>query len=119
MIFNIIFEYLLQSGLEKNVFGSHLVSLPASEKRIPPPAFASDPLKIVGDTDEGGSVVSLANTDVKYSDQVYNSTVGVGSIFTQPEIIEVDGPNALEGQFLQDQEHHLVKTVSLISLSDT
>lgn len=34
----------MQTGLEKNLFGNHPVSLPVAESRSPPPAFASDPL---------------------------------------------------------------------------
>ncbi|CAD5173668.1 unnamed protein product [Musa acuminata subsp. malaccensis] len=121
-------EAIIQSGLEKNVFGNHLVSLPAVENRVPPPAFASDPLvhvSAVEDTEKGGATsvdpvedsrptLSLPVTDDKYSDEVYNSTIGVGSSKPiEPEIVEVDGPDALGNQFMQNQDHHLVKSTSL------
>ncbi|CAD5183668.1 uncharacterized protein LOC135634323 isoform X1 [Musa acuminata AAA Group] len=112
-------EAIIQSGLEKNVFGNHLVSLSA-ENRVPPPAFASEPImrmSSVEDTERGGAssvnsvkdskpMLSLTVTDDKYS-ELY-STIGVGSSKLEPEIVEVDGPNALENQFMQDQEPHLM-----------
>ncbi|RWW33643.1 hypothetical protein GW17_00001630, partial [Ensete ventricosum] len=121
---------VLQSGLEKNIFGNHLVSLPAVENHMPPPAFASDPLmhvSAVEDTEKGGATsvdpvedsrrtLSLPVTHDKYSDEVYNSTIGVGSSNTiEPEIVEVDDPNALGNQFMQNEELHHVKSASLVS----
>lgn len=120
-----VLSHVLQSGLEKNVFGNHLVSLSA-ENRVPPPAFASEPIMRMSsaeDTERGGAssinsvkdskpMLSLTVTDDKYS-ELY-STIGVGSSKLEPEIVEVDGPNALENQFMQDQEPHLMKSVSLL-----
>ncbi|KAH6823641.1 RING/U-box superfamily protein [Perilla frutescens var. hirtella] len=37
-------EAIVQTGLEKNVFGNHPVPLQGVESRSPPPAFASEPL---------------------------------------------------------------------------
>ncbi|KAH6767056.1 RING/U-box superfamily protein [Perilla frutescens var. hirtella] len=37
-------EAIMQTGLEKNVFGNNPVPLLAAESRSPPPAFASEPL---------------------------------------------------------------------------
>uniref|UniRef100_A0A7N0TWR8 ZFPL1-like U-box domain-containing protein n=1 Tax=Kalanchoe fedtschenkoi TaxID=63787 RepID=A0A7N0TWR8_KALFE len=37
-------EAIMQTGLEKNVFGNHPVSMPTPGSHGPPPAFASDPL---------------------------------------------------------------------------
>ncbi|CAA7399405.1 unnamed protein product [Spirodela intermedia] len=45
-------EAIIQSGLEKNIFGNHLVTLPSAESRSPPPAFASDPLMRVSASEE-------------------------------------------------------------------
>ncbi|RZS02357.1 hypothetical protein BHM03_00032403 [Ensete ventricosum] len=124
---------VLQSGLEKNIFGNHLVSLPAVENHMPPPAFASDPLmhvSAVEDTEKGGATsvdpvedsrrtLSLPVTHDKYSDEVYNSTIGVGSSNTiEPEIVEVDDPNALGNQFMQNEEHHHVKSASLVCMDE-
>lgn len=119
-----------QSGLEKNVFGNHIVPPPASGNRGPP-AFASDPLIQISpaeDTEGGASsvnsdkdsrpTISVQATDAKYLDEVCNSIVGVGSsMVTESEIVELDGPNALEHQIMQDQDPHFTKTVSLMSLT--
>ncbi|WOK92347.1 zinc finger protein-like [Canna indica] len=102
-------EAIFQSGLEKNVFGDHLVSVAASDNRDPPPAFASDPLSHVSaveEIDKGGAT----SVNDKYSNEAFRYTVGVGSSrLIEPEIVEVDGPNSLENQFMQDQEH-LIKS---------
>ncbi|XP_078437107.1 RING/U-box superfamily protein [Wolffia australiana] len=45
-------EAIIQSGLEKNIFGNHVVTLPSAEARSPPPAFASDPLMRVSKSQE-------------------------------------------------------------------
>ncbi|KAG9148188.1 hypothetical protein Leryth_014125 [Lithospermum erythrorhizon] len=37
-------EAIMQSGMEKNLFGNHPVSLQPAETRSPPPAFSSGPL---------------------------------------------------------------------------
>ncbi|KAK4405165.1 Mitotic checkpoint protein BUB3.2 [Sesamum angolense] len=37
-------EAIMQTGLEKNLFGNHPVPLHGTESRSPPPAFASEPL---------------------------------------------------------------------------
>ncbi|XP_042458025.1 zinc finger protein-like 1 homolog [Zingiber officinale] len=118
-------EAIIQSGLEKNVFGNHAVSPPALEHRVPPPAFTSDPLvrtSVAEEKDKSGATsvysdkdsrptISSPTTDDKYLDEVYNSIVGVGSSkVTESEIVEVDGPNGLEHQLMKDQEPCLVKT---------
>ncbi|KAM5546982.1 hypothetical protein ABKV19_001486 [Rosa sericea] len=35
-------EAIMQTGLEKNLFGNHPVSLSSTESHSPPPAFSSD-----------------------------------------------------------------------------
>lgn len=55
----------LQSGLEKNLFGNHPVTLPGTEPREPPPAFASDPLKQVsvgGKDSEGLAAIATGSS---------------------------------------------------------
>ncbi|KAG6514714.1 hypothetical protein ZIOFF_025084 [Zingiber officinale] len=112
------------SDLEKNVFGNHVVSSTASEHRVPP-AFTSDPLvriSVAEEKDKGRTAsvnsdkdsrptISLPVTDDKYFDELYNTSVGAGSSkVTESEIIEVDGPNALENQLMKDQEPLPIKT---------
>uniref|UniRef100_A0A7N0TNT9 RING-type domain-containing protein n=1 Tax=Kalanchoe fedtschenkoi TaxID=63787 RepID=A0A7N0TNT9_KALFE len=54
-------EVIMQTGVEKSVFGNHPVSMPVTGSRGPPPAFASDPLvHMSGASGEGkdGSKIS-------------------------------------------------------------
>ncbi|KAL8172281.1 hypothetical protein V2J09_024085 [Rumex salicifolius] len=72
-------EAIMQTGIEKNVFGNH----PVQESHGPPPAFASDPLKRIS---VGGR------------EDVQNS--GGSTSITSSEIIQVDVPlldNSLTG----------------------
>ncbi|GMH03102.1 hypothetical protein Nepgr_004941 [Nepenthes gracilis] len=82
-------EAIMQTGIEKNVFGNHLVSLSSAESRVPPPAFASDPLKIVS---AGGNGTVKNETSMPDG---YSSGAGMGSCeVTEPDIVEIDGPLA-------------------------
>ncbi|KMT03823.1 hypothetical protein BVRB_8g189670 [Beta vulgaris subsp. vulgaris] len=65
-------EAVLQTGLEKNVFGSHHVSVTTPD-RGPPPAFSSDPLKRVSGA-AGPEAIS---------------GVGIGS--STHDIVEIEG----------------------------
>ncbi|WOL16953.1 zinc finger protein-like [Canna indica] len=117
-------EAIVQSGMEKNVFGNHLVSLPAVDNCVAPPA--SDLLmrvSAVENPEKGGAAsviavkdsrphLSLPVADVNYSDEVSNSTIGSSSKPIESEIVEVDGPNGLGNHFMQDQESHLMKNTS-------
>ncbi|TXG64135.1 hypothetical protein EZV62_011129 [Acer yangbiense] len=77
-------EAILQTGLEKNLFGNHPVSLTA-ESRSPPPAFASDP--IIG---------------VSSSAAVAKDGINEGpSKLTVTEITEIDGPGSA-GNFIKN-----------------
>ncbi|KAG1366888.1 putative zinc finger protein-like 1 [Cocos nucifera] len=107
-------EAIIQSGLEKNVFGNHLVSLPAVESRVPPPAFASDPLMCTsGVEDRDKRIADSFTKEGKHLDEVYTSAVGTGSTkLSEPEIVEIDGPSSLGNQFKADQEPNFVKSAS-------
>ncbi|EXB80043.1 Zinc finger protein-like 1-like protein [Morus notabilis] len=60
-------EVIMQTGLEKNLFGNHPVSLPVPESRNPPPAFASDPLIGAGATTRKGAFhVERQNSEISY-----------------------------------------------------
>ncbi|GMH17925.1 hypothetical protein Nepgr_019766 [Nepenthes gracilis] len=79
-----LMEAIMQTGLQKNVFGNHPVSLSTAESRVPPPAFASDPLKYVSPRGTEG---------VKHETNMtkdYSSEAAMGS--SAPDIVEIDGP---------------------------
>ncbi|KAL7227406.1 hypothetical protein ACSBR1_022282 [Camellia fascicularis] len=86
-------EAIMQSGLEKNLFGNHPVSLPATESRVPPPAFSSDPLMHVSTT--GGS----------------SSTVGKDT----NDIVEIDGPSSVNPS-LSNQHSNFTKSASPVGV---
>ncbi|KAF9621218.1 hypothetical protein IFM89_016712 [Coptis chinensis] len=76
-------ETIMQTGLEKNLFGSHPVSLPAAEYHGPP-AFASDPL-----------VHLSANGGREKSSSDPSTATGIGPPeISVTDIVEIDGPNA-------------------------
>ncbi|KAI3950301.1 hypothetical protein MKX01_032193, partial [Papaver californicum] len=87
-------EAIMQTGMEKHLFGNHPVSLPTPVSRAPPPAFASDPL--MGGRDKG-------HTDTLDSVADGNSTSGVSpatglgpSKLSTSDIVEIDEPNLLK-----------------------
>lgn len=80
--------HVLQSGIEKNLFGNHQIPLPVPDSRAPPPAFASDPLVHVSSS--GSMSTSVVNDAGSYL-----GTTGTGS--TKPSTIdieEIDDPSA-------------------------
>ncbi|CAL5329382.1 unnamed protein product [Camellia sinensis] len=93
-------EAIMQTGLEKNLFGNHPVSLPATESRTPPPAFASDPLMHATST-EGSS--SMIGKDVAG----YAAATGMGS----NDIVEIDGPSSANPS-LSNQHSNFMKSAS-------
>lgn len=79
---------VLQTGIEKNLFGNHPIPLPVPDSRAPPPAFASDPLIHVSSS---GSM----STSVVNDAESYLGTTGTGT--TKPSTIdieEIDDPSA-------------------------
>ncbi|MBA0758789.1 hypothetical protein Gotri_021754 [Gossypium trilobum] len=75
-------EAIMQTGMEKNLFGNH-----------PPPAFASDPLVNVNSTgqrDRDGNSLPAVAIDEGYS------TVAGPSKLSVTEIMEIDGPSSAE-----------------------
>ena len=89
---------VMQTGLEKNLFGNYPVSL-STESRPPPPAFASDPLMHVSAT--GGST-SIVGQDARG----YSAATGIGS----DDIVEIDGPNSLNPS--RSNQPNFTKSVS-------
>ncbi|XP_020100606.1 zinc finger protein-like 1 homolog isoform X1 [Ananas comosus] len=101
-------ESIVQSGLEKNVFGNHVVPMPTVDTHVPP-AFASDPLMRVSEDREinGGKSFdptkdlstqsSSFSKEDKYLVEVNSSTIRIDT--PEPEIVEIDGPSSLGSQF--------------------
>lgn len=108
-------EAIIQTGLEKNILGNHLVSLPAAEPHVPP-AFASDPLVRVTAT-EG---MELGNTNAFES--IKGSSIPSPSLakeenysnakLSSSDIVELDSPASLGNQFTSDQERNYMKSVT-------
>ncbi|MBA0766316.1 hypothetical protein Gotri_015370, partial [Gossypium trilobum] len=84
-------EAILQTGMEKNLFGNHPVSLPRTEHRGPPPAFASDPLIYVA----GGQEYDANSSPSVAKDGGYSAISGPSKP-TVTEIMEIDGPSSTE-----------------------
>lgn len=107
-------EAIIESGLERNIFGNHLVSLPAVESRAPPPpAFASDPLAHISGVEDreksGSSSVNFTGDPTLPS-----SSIAVGpSKHSEPEIVEVDDPSSLGNQLASAQDPKFRKAESL------
>ncbi|XP_048232044.1 zinc finger protein-like 1 homolog [Ricinus communis] len=82
-------EAIMQTGLEKNLFGNHPVSLPA-----PPPAFASDPLVSIS------SSPSLRKDEISIVEE-YSSATGAGlPKLSVTDIVEIESPSSA-GNYLK------------------
>ncbi|KAI9124220.1 hypothetical protein K1719_005520 [Acacia pycnantha] len=81
-------EAILQTGMEKSLFGNHPVSLPVTESRSPPPAFASDPL------------INKGNEEISDSVEGYSSPPGTRPKLSVADIVEIDSPNSA-GNFIK------------------
>ncbi|GMI88296.1 hypothetical protein like AT2G14835 [Hibiscus trionum] len=84
-------EAIMQTGMGKNLFGNHPVSLPAAELRRPPPAFASDPL--INVTSTGGKEFDGNSSSPVVKDEGYSAIAGPSKL-TVSEIVEIDGPSS-------------------------
>ncbi|KAL5561365.1 hypothetical protein UlMin_031112 [Ulmus minor] len=95
-------EAIMQTGLEKNLFGNHPVSLSVTEPRGPPPAFASDPLitSMEGRESNASSSSVIVKNETNLSEG-YSVTNGAGpSKLTVTDIVEIEGPNSV-GNFMK------------------
>lgn len=84
----------MQTGLEKNLFGNHPVSLPSTESRSPPPAFASDPLMPIGGREYDAGLSPSVGKDSEIVD-----------------IVEIDGPGSASPS-VSNHESTLMKSSS-------
>ncbi|KAG0463544.1 hypothetical protein HPP92_019613 [Vanilla planifolia] len=93
-------EAIIQSGMEKNIFGNFLVSLPPVEPRATPRAFASDPL----------IRVSAAEDSQNSNSSAISSSLGNGALKqSETDIVEIEGPSSVGIQFMSDQDPNCVK----------
>lgn len=86
----------MQTGLEKNLFGNHPVSLAATESRGPPPAFASDPL-VTSST--GGMENSAGLLPLVVQNEI-TVAEGGSSKLSVTDPLEIDGPSTA-GNFVR------------------
>lgn len=98
----------MQTGLEKNLFGNHPVSLPAVESRGPPPAFASDPLMQVSAT---SSSPSIAKDETNYADG-YSASGAGPSKSSISDIVEIDDPSSAGNPLISNHETNFMKSTS-------
>ncbi|XP_043711501.1 zinc finger protein-like 1 homolog isoform X2 [Telopea speciosissima] len=103
-------EAIMQTGLEKNLFGNHPFSMPAAESRVPPPAFASDPL--VSAT--GGKEKNNPNSLDPSSDLSLPSSgmTGISMPKNSNDIVEIDSLSSVGSQFKSGHEPNFMKTAS-------
>lgn len=94
--------YILQTGLEKNLFGNHPVSLTVMEPRSPPPAFASDPI-----------MSSKANPLPSVAKDGTNITEGYMEPTSVSEIMEIESPSST-GNFIKSSGSPGVRILWLI-----
>lgn len=105
---------MLQTGLEKNVFGNHYVTIAKTDTRTP--AFASDPLKNLSSTDDTESNSANSAKDAALPSALhsgmYSSAIGSGTtINIEPEIVEIEGPSPALTQ-ISEQESSFIRSPS-------
>lgn len=84
----LILRHVLQTSIEKNLFGNHPIPLPVTDSRGPPTAFASDPLIHV--SSNGGMSTSV----VKDAESYLGTTATGSSKPSTIDIEEIDDPSA-------------------------
>ncbi|XP_010272385.1 PREDICTED: zinc finger protein-like 1 homolog isoform X2 [Nelumbo nucifera] len=117
-------EDIMQTGMEKNLFGNHPVSLTATKSHVPL-AIASDPLRRIAVS--GGTENSNANASDSIKDPTltsaaveernlvegYSPMTGIGSSkLSATDIVEIDGPSLVGNQFISDHEPNFMKCTS-------
>ncbi|KAI0503607.1 hypothetical protein KFK09_014541 [Dendrobium nobile] len=103
-------EAIIQSGLEKNIFGNYLVSLPPVEPRATPPAFASNPLVHISSADDGEKINANSFDSIK-DKSMASSLGGIASLKNSEEdIVEIEGPSSVGNHFMSDQDPNFMKS---------
>ncbi|ERN10925.1 zinc finger protein-like 1 homolog [Amborella trichopoda] len=106
-------EAIIQSGMEKNLLGNYLVSLPATEYRSPPPAFASDPLAAVNEKGNSNAfestrdTSSLSSSAMKMENLAETQSPGTGVVdgtVAVSDIVEIGGPSSVGNPFTSVHE---------------
>ncbi|RAL38898.1 unnamed protein product [Cuscuta campestris] len=82
-------EAIMQTGLEKSLFGNHPVSLPPTDSRSPPPAFSSDPLKHFSEAGVSGKDITAGGIEAVQTGSLSPSALG---------IVQIDGLNSASTQ---------------------
>lgn len=105
-------EAIILSGLEKNVFGNYLVSLPPAEPRATPPAFTSDPLINISAPEDREK--SSLNSSDSIKEKIATSPSGGSASLKNSEvdIVEIEGPSSLGNQFMSDQDPNFMNSKS-------
>ncbi|TVU30662.1 hypothetical protein EJB05_22294, partial [Eragrostis curvula] len=104
-------EAIVQTGLEKNVFGNHFVTISKTDTRTPP-AFTSDPLKRLSTSGDRESIGTNQAKDAALSSTLQSGMYSSGTaIHAEPEIVEVDGPSPITTQF-PEQESNFIRSPS-------
>ncbi|XP_073309004.1 uncharacterized protein [Primulina huaijiensis] len=100
-------EAIMQTGLEKNLFGNHPVSLHGTESRSPPPAFTSEPLShasAAGGGEYPGGVLP----------SVGENAASMATGYARPsslDIVEIDEPSSAASS-LPNNESSFMKSTS-------
>ncbi|KAG5238712.1 zinc finger family protein [Salix suchowensis] len=104
-------EAIMQTGLEKNLFGNHPFSLPS-----PPPAFTSDPLvaissspSVTNETGTGPSKISVSDiieidSPGSVSNYMKNSSTGIPVATTRKVGAQVERQNSELSYFADDED---------------
>ncbi|KAK1316939.1 hypothetical protein QJS10_CPA05g01303 [Acorus calamus] len=88
-------EAITQSGLKKNLFGNHLVSLTVAESRVVPPAFSSDPLIHVSATEDIGRAF----------ESIEESKLSSSSIDKERAYLTDPGTSTCKGAYYVDRQN--------------
>lgn len=96
-------DAVIQSGMEKNVFGNHTVSASKVESRAPPPAFSSNPFTSAREATQSDN--SSTNTSTSFKDsslesplvgndknplEIYSTTVDVAPKLSAGDAVEIN-----------------------------
>lgn len=108
---------MLQTGLEKNVFGNHYVTI-AKADTWTPPAFASDPLKNLSTpADRESDGANSSSKDAALPSTLHSGMYSTASVVSgvpihgESEIIEIEGPSPVITQF-PEQESNFIRSPS-------